>query len=253
VNAVLIAVVAGISLLVNRPTIDPRTLNRYGMVTFCASPRYSPSSREAYTLIELLAVIFVIGVVTVVHEVVRAKFGQGAAVVASALAVIVCSLFVVFLYRWSWRRNRQRLAELRENYRSIYRVKELPAEPKGIIKPDGAEIRIGDYGWDARPSRRDGLIHLQGLTRKWQVVWHAGFRPDQIEKVATKPASQYEYWAPYWAKPPPPPPYPFPICERSTPTMGLPHHSGRYFVNYPSQYYQSASDLPEQRSGDAAL
>jgi prepilin-type N-terminal cleavage/methylation domain-containing protein len=217
-----------------------------------ASQRQSPSSREAYTLIELLAVIFIIAVVTAVHEVVRGRLGQGAAFVASALAVIVCALLVVFLYRWSWRRDRQRLAELRENCRSVYRVKELPAEPKSIVKPDGAQIHIGDYGWDARPNRRDGLVHLQGLTLRWQVVWHAGFRPDQIQKVATKPASQYEYWAPYWAKKRPPPPCPFPVCERSTPTMGLPHHSGRYFVDYPSQYYQSASDVPERRRDDAA-
>src|SRR5690349_8024384 len=100
---------------------------------------YSPSSREGYTLIELLALIFIIAVVTAVHEVVRGSLGEGAAVVASALAVIVCALLVVFLYRWSWHRDRQRLTELRENYSSIYRVKELPAEPKSIVKPDGAQ------------------------------------------------------------------------------------------------------------------
>src|ERR1051326_4928606 len=121
---------------------------------FCASQRFS--SREAYTLVELLAVIFVIAVVTAVHELVRGRFGEGAGVVASALAVIGCALLVVFLYRWAWDRDRKRLAELRENYRSIYRVKEFPAEPKSIVKPVGAQIRIGDYGWDARPNRHDG-------------------------------------------------------------------------------------------------
>jgi len=105
------------------------------------------------------------------------------------------------------------------------------------VKPEGAEIQIGDYGWDARPNRRNGLIHLQGLTERWQVVWHAGFRPDQIQRIAAKPASQYDYWIPYWAKRPPPPPCPFPVRMRNTPTMGLPHHSGRYFENHPSQYY----------------
>lgn len=120
-----------------------------------------------------------------------------------------------------------------------------PPPSKSIVKPAAAEIQIGDYGWDARPSSEDGLIHLQGLTPKWQVVWHAGFRPDQIEKVAVKPASQYDYWAPYWAKPPPPPPCPYPVRERNTPTMGLPHHSGRYFENYPSQYYHSRESVPK--------
>jgi prepilin-type N-terminal cleavage/methylation domain-containing protein len=199
---------------------------------------------RAYTLIELLAVIFIIGFATAVFEVVRGKHGQGPAVVACVLALFA-GIFLVFLfYRWTWRRNKQQLTRLREKYRNIYQVKALPTDAKSIVKPEGAEIQIGDYGWDARPTRRDGLIHLQGLTARWQVVWHAGFRQDQIEKVAAKPASQYDYWTPYWAKSPPPPPCPFPVRERNTPTMGLPHHSGHYFVNYPSQCYQSPKDMP---------
>jgi hypothetical protein len=162
---------------------------------------------------------------------------------ASALALLVGVLLVVLFYRWTWRRNKQQLAQLREKYRTIYRVKELPVDSKMIVKPEGAEIQIGDYGWDARPSCQDGMIHLQGLTKRWQVVWHAGFRPDQIEKIAEKPASQYDYWTPYWAKPPPPPPCPFPIRERNTPTMGLPHHSGRYFKEYPSQHYYKSPEV----------
>ncbi len=201
------------------------------------------SAQKGYTLIELLAVGFIVAFVAAVHEAVRAKLGPGPALVASALAVFLGALLVIAFYRWTWSRDKRRLNQLRENYRSIYRVKELPTETKSIIKPAGAEIQIGDYGWDARPSRRDGLIHLQGLTVRWQVVWHAGFHPDQIERVAVKNASQYDYWAPYWAKPPPPPPCPYPVRERSTPTLGLPHHSGHYFENYPSQNYQAAIDV----------
>lgn len=197
------------------------------------------STQRAYTFIELMAVVFIVSFVAVVHQLVRAKHGLGLALIADALAVVAGCLLVVCFYRWSWNRNKRQLKQLRENYRSIYRVKELPADAKNIVKPDEAEIQIGDYGWDAQPSRRDGLIHLQGLTVRWQVVWHAGFRPDQIEKVAEKTVSQYDYWAPDWAKPAPPPPCPYPVRERTTPTMGLPHHSGHYFKNYPSKFYLS--------------
>ncbi|HTV41755.1 MAG TPA: hypothetical protein VMF08_14330 [Candidatus Sulfotelmatobacter sp.] len=201
---------------------------------------------NAYTLIELLAVVFIIASATVAYEIVRPKYGLVLAVVASVLAMLVCVLLVILFYRWSWTRKRQQLSQLRQEYRTIYRVKELPTEAKSVVKPVEAEIQIGDYGWDARPIRRDGLIHLQGLTKRWQVVWHAGFRPEQIEKMAEKPASQYDYWAPYWAKPPPPPPCPFPVQERDTPTMGLPHHSGHYFKDYPSQYYHQSPESVSQ-------
>jgi hypothetical protein len=203
------------------------------------SNEYRPSALRGWTLIELLALMFIIAFIGVVSETVRKRYGHGPALGAGVLALLVGVGLVILFYRWIGSRDKQRLAQLREQYRAIYRIKELPSDAKSIVKPDAAEIQIGDYGWDARPRRRDGLIHLQGLTKRWQVVWHAGFRPDQIEKVAAKPVSQYDYWAPDWAKPPTPPPCPFPVRERSTPTMGLPHHSGHYFKNYPSKYYHS--------------
>ncbi len=209
------------------------------MFIFCKSHEDRRSARKAYTFIELLAVIFIVAFATVVYDVVRGKHGPGQAAVASGLAVLVGILLVILFYRWIWSRDKKRLAQLRENYRNIYQVKELPTAAKSIVKPERAEIQIGDYGWEASPNRRDGLIHLQGLTPKWTVVWHAGFRPEQIEKVAAKPASQYDYFVPDWAKPPPPPPCPFPVRERNTPTMGLPYHSGHYFTNYPSKFYHS--------------
>jgi membrane protein implicated in regulation of membrane protease activity len=215
------------------------------MMTRCRFIESRSPARNAYTLIELLAGIFIVAMATAVYiAAVRAKHGQVLAVMASALAGLAAFGLVCLFYRWSWRRNRQSLTRLREQYRSIYQIKELPTAAKSIVKPDRAEIKIGDFGWEARPNRRDGLIHLQGLTPEWQVVWHAGFRPDQIEKVAEKPASQYDYWRPpYWDSPPykaktkPSPPCPYPVQERNTPTMGLPHHSIRYFRDYPSQYY----------------
>lgn len=204
--------------------------------------------QNAYTLIELLMAIFITALATVAYTAVRPKHGPWLAAAAAALAVVVGVTLVVLFYRWSWRRDRRQLAELREKFCTIYQVKTLPTASASIVKPEWAEIQIGDYGWDARPGQRDGLIHLQGLTKQWQVVWHAGFRPDQIEKVAEKPSSQYDYWVPYWSRRPPPPPCPFPIRERNTPTMGLPHHSGRYSKNYPAAYYLSPGiDAPQPR------
>jgi hypothetical protein len=201
--------------------------------------RIARRRENAYTLIELLIVMFIAAFATTAYVAVRENYGTGWAKLAAAVAVLVGVGLVVLFYRWTGRQTTRQLAALRERYRTIYRVKELPTDDKSIVKPQWAEIQIGDCGWEARPARRDGLIHLQGLTTRWEVVWHAGFHPEQIEKVAEKPVSQYDYWAPYWAKRPPPPPCPFPVRERNTPTMGLPHHSGRYFKDYPSQYYQS--------------
>lgn len=175
----------------------------------------------------------------ITYVAVAGKHGKWPGVAAAALAVVVGSILVVLFYRWRWRCDEQRLAEVREKYPNVYVVKALPADPTNIVKPQRAEIRIGDYGWEARPIRKDGLIYLEGLTRRWQVVWHAGFRPEQIEKVAAKPTSQYDFWVPEWVKLPPLPPCPYPVLERTTPTMGLPHHSMQYWVDYPSQAYQS--------------
>lgn len=203
---------------------------------------------NAYTLIELLAVMLIVALATAAYEIVQPKYGLVLAVVASALAILVSVLLVILFYRWMGSRGKRTLTKLREKYHAIYRVKQLPTEAKSVVKPEWAEIQIGDYGWDARPVRGDGLIHLQGLTKRWQVVWHAGFSPDQIEKVAEKPASQYDYWVPLWAKPPPPPPCPFPVQERNTPTMGLPHHSSGYIREWPSQYYPSPSSIESPQS-----
>ena len=192
-------------------------------------------SRQGYTLIEMLALTFVITVAfligTSVAKAYGALWGTGAGLLAGSLSVITVILF----YRWAWRRDERRLQELREKYRAIYRVVAVRPEPEIIMMPEGAEIRIGDFGWEAGPIRNDGLIYLQGLTQEWTVVWHAGFRSDQIERVATKPNSQYDSWHPYWADPPPLPPCPFPVVERETLTIGRPHHSHSYFV-VPTRY-----------------
>jgi prepilin-type N-terminal cleavage/methylation domain-containing protein len=190
--------------------------------------------KRAYTLIELLAVIFIVAITSAIYLPISKNYGVGAGIGAGFVTIVVCVLIIAQLYRWRWRRDKQRLQELREKYQAIYRVIALPADERNLRKATGAEIKIGDYGWEAGSLRKDGLIYLQGLTSEWHVVWHAGFRPEQIEKVATKPVSQYDRWHPYWAEVPPPPPCPFPILARSTATMGLPHHSHRYFESYPT-------------------
>lgn len=193
---------------------------------------------SAYTLMELLAAMFIVAVVGIVEESVTRKLGRWSGIGAGVIVLILCVIGVVVFYRSLAKRDRKRLQELRRNYRGIYRVLALPSEQKIVAKPETAEIKIGDYGWEAGPANQDGLIYLQGLTKEWTVVWHAGFRSDQIERVADKPSSQYDVWVPVWAKSPPPPPCPFPVIERATITIGRPHHSHRYFViptPYPSK------------------
>src|SRR6266516_2633268 len=203
----------------------------------------------ADTLIELLAVMFVVAMTGLVEEFVAHRFGRWTGIGTGAVTLIICIMGVVLFYRWSWKRDRRRLQELREKYRGIYRVLALPSNQKIVAKPDGAEIRIGDYGWEAGPVSKDGLIYLQGLTVEWTVVWHAGFRPDQIEWITEQPSSQYDYWVPYWAKSPPPPACPYPVLERNTLPMGRPHHSHRYLV-IPSPYPSKGSGLASTRNSN---
>jgi hypothetical protein len=165
----------------------------------------------------------------------RRLHGFWIAFLAAAAAGAMAIAILVLIYRWGSRRAQRRLAELRERYRHIYRVRSLPADPQSVVKREGAEIRIGDYGWEALPTCDDGLIHLQGLTRAWHVVWHAGFRPDQLERVAGRPDSQYDHWVPYWDSTSSQPPCPYPVQPRTTPTMGPPHYSGKYLETYLAQ------------------
>lgn len=190
---------------------------------------------KRFTLIDLLAAMVVFTATMVTWNAAAARYGTwwgiGAAFSAGSLSVTT----IVLLNRWMWRRDQRRLQKARDKYRKIYRVIATPAEPRIIAMPEGAEIRVGDYGWEAGPSRNDGLIYLQGLTSDWTVVWHAGLHPGEIEKICTKPCSQYDAWHPEWAEPPALPPCPFPVAERKTMTFGRPHHSHCYFVQ-PAPY-----------------
>lgn len=188
-------------------------------------------NRKGYTLLELLTVIFVVSGAIVIGKIVASVYGGWSGAGAGLLTGVLCSIILAVLDRRHWQRQDRRLQELREKYHSIYRVIVVPTNLKIIIRPDGAEIKIGDFGWEAWPSHNDGLIYLHGLTPEWTVVWHAGFRQDQIEWVADKPNSQYDSWYQDWATPPPLPPCPFPIVDRETPTIGRPHYTHHYVVD----------------------
>jgi hypothetical protein len=186
------------------------------------------SRQGAYTLIEFLAFTLMLAATAIAGKTVATRYGTMAGVGAGFIAALSSVCVTILLYRWSWQRDRLRLKELREKYRGILRAIKLLSTQMSIIKPQGAEIRIGDCGWEAGPDRRDGLIYLQGLVPDWTVVWHTGFHPEQVERLAEKPNSQYDYWLPYWANSPPPPPCPFPVAKREAMTWGRPHHSHRY-------------------------
>ncbi|MHC4771003.1 MAG: type II secretion system protein [Planctomycetota bacterium] len=192
--------------------------------------------KKGYTLIELLAVIFIIAATMSAWKSVSSSYGLwwgiGAGILAGALSI----LLVILFYYWMGRIEERILTKLRNKYTAIYRVKTVPSDPKIIILPEGAEIRVGDIGWEAGPNRDDGLIYLQGLTSEWTVVWHAGFHPDEIEKVAKKPSSQYDVECPYGADLSSLPACPFTVVERKTMTAGLPRNAIYVYEN-PAEYH----------------
>jgi hypothetical protein len=187
--------------------------------------------RSGLTLLELLPAIFVFAAIMLAWVIFSPAYDRLWGVLAAEfLAALLCIIAVVLFYRWLWRLDERGLRNVRERYRHIYRVIAMPTDPTVIVIAEGAEIRVGDFGWEAGPPRDDGLIYLQGLTQDWTVVWHVGLRSSEVEEVGTKPYSQYDAWHPYWAGPPPLPPCPFPVIERDTMTMGRPHYREDYCV-----------------------
>ena len=122
-----------------------------------------------------------------------AQFGLPGRLTAGALALVgFFMVFMRYLYRFGDFCGRRGRDEAREKYRFIYRVLALP----GDDKPNNWQahlVEVGDYGWEAEPASKNGLIYLHGLTHDWGWVWRAGFRPDQLELVGPKPVSQYDW------------------------------------------------------------
>jgi hypothetical protein len=171
------------------------------------------------TFIDMMALWVLIGVPIIIGQVVAKKFGLWPGIGAGLLSAVACLIGLARVYGARGERNAKRRREWKEKYCGIYRVIGLPTDETVIKKPPGAEIRVGDFGWEAVPLREDGMIYLQGLSPQWRVVWYAGFRLEQVERVASKPQSQYD-WNYTWFKNAPP--CPFPVQERETTSMGLP-------------------------------
>lgn len=198
--------------------------------------------RSGWTLIEQLVLTFLITLMYVAGTF-FGGFGVWSGVGAAFSVGLLGVYAIVLFYRWIGCRTERSLDAVREKYRDVYRVIAIPNASRNFALPKGAEIRVGDYGWEAGPSRTDGLIYLQGLTLDWRVVWHAGFHAEEIAKVGKKPNSQYDAWYPYWASPPPLPPCPFPVIERETMTLGRPYHS-HYYSEQPTAYRPQEPEPP---------
>lgn len=158
-----------------------------------------------------------VSICTIGRNAVSDKYSPEAGQVAWAVLMAVCITAGFFYGRYLNRRQAQRRRLLRERYQYVYRVLALPPELSTFAKHPSAKIEVGDFGWEAPPLANDGLIYLQGLTPDWKLVWHAGFHPNQIEKVGPKPQSQYDYVAEDEF-----PVCPYPINERPTKDLGLP-------------------------------
>ena len=82
----------------------------------------------AYTLIELLAAMFVITVTGMVEEFVAHRFDRWTGIGAGVGTFTVCVIGVMIFYRWSWKQDRKLLQKLRDKYRGIYRVIAAPSD-----------------------------------------------------------------------------------------------------------------------------
>jgi len=170
------------------------------------------------TIFDLLTLMFIVSVPLLIGQVIAIHFGVWTGIGTGVLSGIACITIIGLFHRRRWRKNARQRREYKEKYTRIYRVLTTPTDEAAIRKAHGAEIKIGDFGWEAAPLRDDGLIYLHGLNLQWRVVWYAGFCPEQIEHVTVKPQSQYD-WNYTWIHNPPP--CPFPVQEHFHPTVNM--------------------------------
>jgi hypothetical protein len=105
--------------------------------------------------------MFVTGVSAAIGGYAANQYGVLPGIGAGVLAATVCVVVVVELYRRSRRRDARRLKQLREKHTAIYRVIALPTGNNAVIMTEGAEIRLGDYGGEAGPILKNGMVYLQ--------------------------------------------------------------------------------------------
>lgn len=154
--------------------------------------RHVPRGRRpGWSLIEFFAGCFVLFVPFQTFQYVAPRYGGWSGVVASLVSFVASLLAVVGFYWLAERLRDWEIDCLLAKYPYVYRVKVPPTDMHSIVKPDGNDITVGDYGWEAEPIHDNGLIYLQGLREDWQVAWYAGFQLDQIERVGAKPRLQY--------------------------------------------------------------
>ena len=170
------------------------------------------------TFRSLLIGILMVFISITIGETIAKHFGGLPGVGAGLLTATLCVTVISLVCRARWRKDAQQRREYKEKYIRVFRVLALPTDGAAVKKAQGAEIKVGDFGWEAAPLRNDGLIYLQGLNAQWRVVWYAGFRPEQIEPVTAKPHSQYD-WNYTWVHNPPH--CGFPVQEHLHPTVNM--------------------------------
>jgi hypothetical protein len=160
-------------------------------------------------LFELLFFILVLYIGIGTCTVVTSLFNIWAGVPAAFLSLVVFFKSMDFLRRMSRRRHHRKMAE---KYPRIFRVLTFPVNEKDAMKLISAKnhaVKIGDYGWEAKPfsrratDRKGNLIYLKGWNENWNLIWYSGFLPNEIEYVGQKPFSEYDL---------PNPPAPRPLC-----------------------------------------
>jgi hypothetical protein len=182
----------------------------------CRLSRYPP--RGAVTLVELIVLLLLFLPPLLLYPMAGKRWGNWAGIgIASAVEFALLTLVILF-YRWGSRRFIERFGIQR--LPNVYRIQATPTDPAHLVVADGASISVGDYGWEAEPIESDGLTYLHGLNKRWEVVWYAGFRSDEIEKVATKLQSQYLIPYTWRSAGSNAPPCPYPVKKLTLRTLG---------------------------------
>jgi len=146
------------------------------------------SERSCFLWFAMMLLYPMVGVPVIIIS--GEKFGAAMPLAVGLIIFAGYFLYLRGLYRWLDRINAQRRTEIRQTYRGIYRVKGPPSSHWSWLKEN---IKVGDYGWERPPWGREDLIFLHGIQEQWGVVWIAGFRPEDVEYITTKPVSEYDW------------------------------------------------------------